>query len=55
MAVAVWDRQPCAEELLLARLASGWRPTATATREGDVILGYAARLVAGGASLDEQD
>jgi len=47
MAVAVWDRQPSAEELLRARVDSGWWPTATATREGEVILGYAARLVDG--------
>ncbi len=45
MAVAIWGRRPSAEELLQARVAGGWRPTATATREGDVILGYAARLV----------
>ncbi len=49
MAVAIWGPRPGAEELLQARVARGWRPTATATREGDVILGYAARLV------DERD
>jgi hypothetical protein len=41
-AVAVWDHRPGAQELLEARLAAGWRPTPTATRSGDVILGYAA-------------
>jgi hypothetical protein len=41
-AVAVWDHQPAAQELLAARLAAGWRPTPTATRDGDVVLGYAA-------------
>ena len=41
-AVAVWDHMPGARELLDARLAAGWRPTPTATREGEVILGYAA-------------
>lgn len=41
-AVAVWDHRPGARELLAARLAAGWRPTPTATRDGDVVLGYAA-------------
>jgi hypothetical protein len=44
-AVAVWDHLPSAAELLDARLARGWTPTPTATREGDKILGYAACLV----------
>lgn len=43
-AVAVWDHRPGAQELLEARVAAGWRPTPTATRDGDVILGYAACL-----------
>ncbi|HZS41835.1 MAG TPA: hypothetical protein VFF06_33630 [Polyangia bacterium] len=38
----MWDQRPSADELLAARLARGWRPTATATRDGDVILGHAA-------------
>jgi hypothetical protein len=42
MAVAIWDHRPTPKELLDRRLASGWRPTPTATVEGDVILGYAA-------------
>jgi hypothetical protein len=44
-AVAVWDHAPTADELLAARVAAGWRPTPTPTREGDVILGHASRLV----------
>jgi len=43
-AVAVWDQRPTADELLAARLAAGWRPTPTATRHGEVILGHAARV-----------
>jgi hypothetical protein len=43
-AVAVWDHLPSASELLSARLARGWAPTPTATRDGDKILGYAACL-----------
>jgi len=41
-AVAVWDHRPTEPELLAARLARGWRPTPTATREGAKVLGYAA-------------
>jgi hypothetical protein len=44
-AVAVWDHSPNADELLAARVAAGWAPTPTATREGDKILGHAACLV----------
>jgi hypothetical protein len=43
-AVAVWDHLPSAEELLATRVARGWTPTPTATRDGDKILGYAACL-----------
>jgi hypothetical protein len=43
-AVAVWDHLPTAEELLAARVARGWTPTPTATRDGDKILGFAACL-----------
>ncbi|MEZ4382277.1 MAG: hypothetical protein R3A79_13075 [Nannocystaceae bacterium] len=46
MAVAIWDHRPSADELLAARVAAGWRPTPTATRAGDVILGHAACLSA---------
>jgi hypothetical protein len=38
----VWRKRPDAAELLAARLARGWRPTPTATREGPVVMGYAA-------------
>jgi hypothetical protein len=41
-AVAVWDHLPTADELLADRLARGWSPTPTSTREGDVVLGHAA-------------
>ena len=44
-AVAVWTHHPSAQELLDTRLARGWRPTATATREGEQVLGYAACVV----------
>jgi hypothetical protein len=40
----VWPHRPTARELLDARLAAGWQPTPTATREGDRVLGYAACL-----------
>jgi hypothetical protein len=43
-AVAVWDHEPEARELLEARLARGWRPTPSDVREGNPILGYAACL-----------
>jgi hypothetical protein len=42
MAVAIWDHRPLPQELLDGRLARGWRPTPTATIDGDVVLGYAA-------------
>jgi hypothetical protein len=42
MAVAIWDHRPSPQELLDRRLERGWRPTPTATVEGDIILGYAA-------------
>jgi hypothetical protein len=44
-AVAVWDHQPDARELLDARVARGWAPTPTALREGERVLGYAACLL----------
>jgi hypothetical protein len=43
-AVAVWDHRPSPDELLEERLARGWRPTPTASLDGDVILGHAACL-----------
>lgn len=48
-AVAVWDHAPTDRELLDARLAAGWRPTPSALRGGDRVLGYAACVVAPGA------
>lgn len=47
MAVAIWDHRPTPPELLERRLARGWRPTPTATVDGDVVLGYAACASAG--------
>jgi hypothetical protein len=40
----VWDRRPDAEALLRARVARGWQPTPTDTRDGPVVMGYACRL-----------
>jgi hypothetical protein len=55
MAVAIWDHRPSAGELLCGRIGRGWRPTPTATVDGDVVLGYAAcasdRFELGGAGL----
>ena len=45
MAVAVFDHAPTAAELLHARLARGWRPTASGLKAGDRVLGYAACAV----------
>lgn len=43
-AVAVWDHAPTPDELLAARLAAGWRPTASKLRAGDQVLGHAAKV-----------
>ena len=43
--VSVWDHAPSADELLAARVARGWRPTASALKTGDTVLGHAACLV----------
>jgi hypothetical protein len=43
----VWDSRPTADTLLDARLARGWRPTATGTVDGQQILGHAACRVTG--------
>ncbi|MCA9638168.1 MAG: hypothetical protein KC420_19200 [Myxococcales bacterium] len=48
MAVAIWDHRPSADALLAARVEAGWRPTPTATRGGDVVLGHAACLLSKG-------
>jgi hypothetical protein len=45
MAVAIWDHRPSADELLSARLADGWTPTATSLKDGERILGHAACVV----------
>jgi hypothetical protein len=44
-AVAVWDFQPDADELLRFRLENDWQPTASSLRNGDKILGHAACLI----------
>jgi hypothetical protein len=41
----VWDERPSAEALLAARVARGWVPTPTETRDGPEVLGYACRLL----------
>ncbi|HEX9101800.1 MAG TPA: hypothetical protein VF997_06335 [Polyangia bacterium] len=38
----MWEQRPSADELLQARLARGWQPTPTETRDGPQILGHAA-------------
>ena len=52
-AVAVWDHLPTADELLDARIARGWEPTATGMRGGDQVLGHAACRVRLRVSLPE--
>jgi hypothetical protein len=42
LGVSVWDHRPTADEILADRLARGWKPTASALREGDVVVGHAA-------------
>ena len=37
----MWDHQPSADELLDARIAAGWTPTATSTVDGELIMGHA--------------
>jgi hypothetical protein len=41
-AVAVWDHQPSADELLDTRLSNGWKPTPSRIKGGDRIMGHAA-------------
>jgi hypothetical protein len=43
-AVAVWDHRPTPDELLEARLSTGWKPVPTATKDGDVVMGYACKI-----------
>ena len=38
----MWNERPDADALLEARIARGWRPTATSTVDGARILGHAA-------------
>ncbi|MEO6811523.1 MAG: hypothetical protein ABI353_20615 [Isosphaeraceae bacterium] len=45
MAVAIWDHLPEPSELLERRLSNGWRPRATPTVDGNIVLGYASCLV----------
>jgi hypothetical protein len=47
MAVAIWDHRPTAAEILDRRVASGWVPTASALKDGQRVLGYAACVVSG--------
>ena len=47
MAVAIWDHRPTAAEILDRRVASGWAPTASALKDGQRVLGYAACVVSG--------
>ena len=44
-AVAVWETKPTPRELLDARLARGWRPMASALKDGERVLGFAACVV----------
>ncbi|HEX8495222.1 MAG TPA: hypothetical protein VF658_20595 [Pyrinomonadaceae bacterium] len=44
-AVAVWDHYPTADELLGARLESGWTPTPSALKDGDAVVGHACKVL----------
>ena len=37
----MWNHEPNADELLDARIADGWTPTATSTVDGHVVMGHA--------------
>ncbi|MFN8552508.1 MAG: hypothetical protein U0103_13620 [Candidatus Obscuribacterales bacterium] len=41
-AVAVWDRQPNADELLAWHIADGWTPQVSDLKDGSRVLGHAA-------------
>ncbi len=43
-AVAVWDHQPTAAELLAHRLAAGWRPMPSLLAKGPQVVGFASRV-----------
>ena len=47
MAVAIFEHQPTPAELLDRRIERGWKPMPTATRDGDVVLGFASCCSAG--------
>lgn len=40
--ISVWDHRPDAAEILDMRLQTGWQPTPSLLKDGDVVLGYAA-------------
>jgi hypothetical protein len=40
----VWGSKPTADDLLAARVAAGWVPVPTDTRDGPVIMGHACKL-----------
>jgi hypothetical protein len=44
-AVAVWDHQPTADEILEERLDRGWTPRASPMQDGPRVLGHAACAV----------
>jgi hypothetical protein len=44
MAVAIWDHTPTGEELVERRRQQGWKPRATDTVDGEVVLGLGACL-----------
>ena len=46
-AVAVWDHQPGALELLEQRVKDGWQPTPSNLVKGPTVLGFAACLADG--------
>jgi hypothetical protein len=54
MAVAIWDHEPDADALLARRVARGWTPRPTVTRDGDVVLGHAACLADGGTNHESR-
>lgn len=45
MGISVWDLEPSADELLAARIASGWAPKHSELQAGDEVLGHAACIV----------
>jgi hypothetical protein len=44
----VWDHRPTADELLAKRLFLGWAPKPSLLKDGDVVEGHAACVVAAG-------